>query len=413
MSPRTPCSRICCLDLDTFFVSVERLLDPSLVGRPVVVGASPGQRGVVTAASYEVRAFGVKSGMSATEARRLAPHAVFLPTRHSSYGPYALRVKAVLERYCPVVRTASIDEFFLDFLGCEAMYHRPGDADADATILRVVRELRERIQREVGLPASVGIGSTRAVAKMASNLAKPAGVFMVPLGGEREFVARLPVRAFPGIGPVAGRRLADAGVHTLGQLLSLPPGPATARFEGLSRSLRHGIDPQRAGPLNRDRPAFREHDPVGVTVGSISNERTFREDLADHRSVLDQLHALVGRTCWRARKRGVLARTIGIKLRYADFETLSRSITVPPTWDETTVYHHVRRLYLRARSRALAVRLVGGVLSNLVPEDRQLPLPFNAERRPRPAQAIDSIRERFGYGAIRMGTGSGRSSWVA
>src|SRR5215475_10530007 len=133
--------RICCLDLDTFFVSVERLLDPSLIGKPVVVGGLPGHRGVVTAASYEVRAFGVRSGMSLTRAFELAPHAVFLPTRHGVYGDYADRVRRIAESYTPVSQIASIDEMFLDFSGCEKLYRRDGDAGPDATIERVVRQL--------------------------------------------------------------------------------------------------------------------------------------------------------------------------------------------------------------------------------------------------------------------------------
>src|SRR5690606_2767180 len=136
-----PAPRICCLDLDTFFVSVERLLDPTLVGKPVIVGGLPGQRGVVTAASYEVRAFGVRSGMSLSDAQRLAPDAVYLPTRHGVYDDYAARVRRLAREYTPVAQVASIDEMFLDFSGCERLYHRPGDASADATIERVVRAL--------------------------------------------------------------------------------------------------------------------------------------------------------------------------------------------------------------------------------------------------------------------------------
>src|SRR5688572_5132836 len=143
--------RICCLDLDTFFVSVERLLDPSLVGKPVVVGALPGHRGVVTSASYEVRALGVRSGMSVAEAYALAPSAVFVPPRHGVYGDYAARVRAIAEATTPVSQVASIDEMYLDYSGCERLYRRPGDADGDATIARVVRELTARIAERVGL----------------------------------------------------------------------------------------------------------------------------------------------------------------------------------------------------------------------------------------------------------------------
>src|SRR5215475_12334495 len=142
--------RICCLDLDTFFVSVERLLDPSLKGKPVIVGGMPGQRGVVTSASYEVRALGVRSGMSLKQAVELAPHAVYLPTRHGLYGDYAARVRRIAEGYTPVSQVASIDEMFLDFSGCEELYKKPGDADADATIERVVRRLTDEIEERVG-----------------------------------------------------------------------------------------------------------------------------------------------------------------------------------------------------------------------------------------------------------------------
>ena len=174
--------RLCCLDLDTFFVSVERVLDPTLVGKPVVVGGMPGQRGVVTAASYEVRALGVKSGMSLTEAFKLAPNAVYLPTRHGVYGEYSERVRRIAENYTPVSQIASIDEMFLDFSGCENLYHIPEDATPDATIERTVRRLTDEIQSRVGLPASAGIATSRSVAKVASGVAKPRGVRLVPAG---------------------------------------------------------------------------------------------------------------------------------------------------------------------------------------------------------------------------------------
>jgi len=156
-------SRICCLDLDTFFVSVERVLDPSLKGQPVIVGGRPGERGVVTAASYEVRELGVRSGLSLTEAARLAPHAVYLPGRHSTYGEYARSVREVVARFCPEIRIASIDEMFLDFRGCERLLSRPGDVDADATIERTIWSIVHTLDAELGLPASVGIATSRRV----------------------------------------------------------------------------------------------------------------------------------------------------------------------------------------------------------------------------------------------------------
>jgi DNA polymerase-4 len=413
MSARLPAARICCLDLDTFFVSVERLLDPSLVGKPVVVGGRKGSRGVVTAASYEVRAFGVRSGMPMNEASRRAPHAVFLPTRHGVYSPWSRKVKAILERICPVVQTASIDEYYLDWYGCERMLRQIGDRDDDAAVLRTVRQLRQRIQDELGLPASVGIGATRAIAKMASRDAKPAGVFMVPLGQERAYVRDLPVRAFPGIGPVAESRLKAAGLHTLGQLVELPPGPLLQRFQGPVCAVRQGIDPVRCAGLGRDRPAFREHDPVGVDVGSISNERTFMEDPKDPASVLEQLRALSERVAWRARGRGVRARTVTLKLRWSDFHTITRSRTIPPTFDEQVIHQVALELYRAAATRDLPVRLIGVGLSKLEAPSQQLALPFDHPKRPSAGEAIDAVRERFGYDAIRLGsTGKGKT-WVA
>ena len=413
MTTRVPAARLCCLDLDTFFVSVERLLDPSLAGKPVVVGGRRGQRGVVTAASYEVRVFGVRSGMSMVEAERRAPQAVYLPTRHGVYGPYSKRVKAILERYCPAVQTASIDEYYLDWAGCERMIRQLGDRDDDAAMLRIVHTMRQCIQDELGLPASVGIGSTIPIAKMASRDAKPAGVFLVPLGQEHAYVRDLPVRAFPGIGPVADSKLRAAGLHTLGQLVELPAGPLLQRFRGPARAVRQGIDPRRSAGLGRDRPAFREYDPVGVSVGTISNERTFMEDQRDPRSVLTQLRALSERVAWRARGRGMRARTVTLKLRYADFDTLNRSCTITPTWSENDIHRVVVDLYQGLRSGDRGVRLVGVGLSNLVAPSAQLGLPFADPERPNAGEAIDAVRQRFGYDAIRLGATGKKSSWVA
>ncbi len=386
-----PLSRIVCLDLDTFFVSVERLLDPTLVGKPVVVGGT-GWRGVVTSASYEVRRFGVRSGMSSVEARRLAPNATFVGSSHGVYGEYAAKVRGILERWCPVVRTASIDEFFLDFHGCESLYRHPEDADGDATVERVVWSLRGDIQRELGLPASAGIATTRPLAKIASGLAKPAGVRMVRAGEELAFVRDLPVRKFPGIGGVAEARLKASGIHTLGDLLS--------RGGESSDSLRRAVFPEELAALGDDRPAFQEYDQGG-THGSISNETTFHMDLGDRQVLCDRLRALSERVCWRLRRRGVKARTVGLKLRYSDFQTLDRSQTIPATDAEGVVLDTVCTLLDRARRRDLPVRLVGVRLSNFVGQPEQLALPFEA---PPPASlAIDAVRARFGYEAIRLG----------
>ena len=403
-------ARICCLDLDTFFVSVERLFDPSLIGKPVVVGGRRGSRGVVTAASYEVREFGVRSGMSLRDASRLAPpHAIFLPTRHGVYGDYAKRVRAVLDRFTPEVRTASIDEFYLDFAGCEELYRQAPGEDGDLVIERVVREMCRAIRSEVGLPASAGIGGTRIIAKVASGRAKPEGVLFVAQGTEPEFLLPLAVRKLPGIGPSAEARMAADQIHTLGDLAGLPTGATRARYGRiLALLLRELSGEGTRTPLARERPAFSEHDPEGLHVGSISNERTFFASLEDEAKIFAQLLGLVERVCFRARKRGIRARTITLKLRYSDFVTLSRSRSVEPTHEEAVVLCTVTELYRAARTRPLPIRLLGIALSKLVAEDeaRQLPLPFR--RAPPVFTAIDQVRKRYGYDAVHLAASLGK-----
>lgn len=398
MTLSTP--RICCLDLDTFFVSVERLLDPSLIGQPVIVGGRPGQRGVVTAASYEVRALGVRSGMSLTQAQELAPHAVYLPTRHGVYGEYAARVRELAQGYTPVSQVASIDELYLDFSGCESLYARAGDADGDATILRVVRQLTDEIQQRIGLPSSAGIATSRPVAKVACGLAKPRGVLLVAAGREAALLAPLPVRKFPGIGPVAERKLHALGLTTLGAVAAAPSGVLSRVFGAWTSSIARGCRGQGAHELTRERPAFQEHDPAGLHLGSISNERTFREDVRDPDCISAMLCALCERVCYRARKRGVRARTVTLKLRYADFQTLSRSRSITPTSSELVLYPVVLELFRRARTRRRAIRLLGVALSNLGPHDAQLRL-FDDDGAAL-HRAMDELRQRYGYGALHL-----------
>ena len=399
--------RICCLDLDTFFVSVERILDPSLEGKQVVVGGRPGTRGMVTACSYEVREVGVRSGMSLTDAGRLAPDAVYLPVQGGAYSEYAEQVRTIASRYSPVVQVASIDELYMDFAGCERLYRKSGDTSDDATIERTVREMTAVIQDELGLPSSAGIGVSRSMAKIGSGLAKPAGVLLVPAGSEAALLAPLPVRTLPGIGPVAEEKLTRAGVATLGQVAAMPVSELRRIFGAWAEHVRDGARGLGPADLSRDRPAFREHDVEGDSVGSISNERTFRADVGDSSTIESQLCSLCERVCWRARRRRVKARTVTLKLRYSNFQTLTRSRTISPTSSEVEVFPVVKDLYLGARDGRRRVRLLGVALSKLGLFDGQLPL-FEGERR-RDA-AVDAIRERFGYDAVRLAGGRRRGN---
>ncbi len=392
--------RICCLDLDTFFVSVERVLDPSLEGKPVVVGGKPGSRGVVTAASYEVRRLGVKSGMSLIEAGRRAPDAVFLPTRGSTYTDYAERVREIARRFSPRVVVASIDEMFLDLSGCERLYKNRGGGDDDSAIDGAVIELAEAIADELGLPSSAGIATSKVMAKVASNLAKPRGVMLVPAGIEAEILAPLPVRSFPGIGPVAESKLAAIGYKTLGDIAGSRIDVLKRIFGAWADSIWRGVQGHASGQLGRERPAFSEHDPENETRGSISNERTFREDISDPASVESVLCGLCERVCWRARKRGVKARTVTLKLRYSDFHTLTRSRTVTPTHSELEIYPVVKELLAMARTRSLPIRLLGMQLSHLG-VFQQLSLFDDYEKV---GIVVDDIRERYGFSMVTLGT---------
>jgi DNA polymerase-4 len=393
-------ARICCLDLDTFFVSVERVLDPSLEGKPVVVGGRPGSRGVVTAASYEVRRLGVKSGMSLVEAGKLAPDAVYLPTRGEIYAGYSERVREIARRYSPIVVIASIDEMFIDLSGCESLHARPGDENGDVAIERAVLALTTAIDDELGLPSSAGLATSKVVAKVASSLAKPRGVMLVPAGVERAVLAPLPVRSFPGIGPVGESKLRAAGYDTLGAVAVAPIGELQRIFGAWAASIARGVQGQGSGDLGRERPAFAEHDPDGETAGSISNERTFSEDVRDAASIESVLCGLCERVCWRARQRHIKARTVTLKLRYADFHTLTRSRTLCATSSELELYPVVKEMLAQARTRPLPVRLLGLQLSNLGVFE-QLSL---FDQHERVSAAVDGIRQRYGFSMVTLAT---------
>jgi DNA polymerase IV len=392
--------RMCCLDLDTFFVSVERLLDPSLCGKPVVVGGARGGRGVVTSASYEVRAFGVRSGMSIREASELAPRdTVFCPGHHDEYSAYSKRAREIVERFSPVVVAASIDEHYLDFRGCERLYRRREDVDDDATILRIVRAMTQTIDAELGLPASAGIATSKPMAKVASGLAKPHGVLLVKAGTEAATLAPLPVRKLPGIGPSAEIKLGALGIATLAQFVAAPEALLRPIFGVYTSSLLRSARGEGTDELGRERPAFLEHDPRGVVAGTISNERTFAETHRDTAAAV--LSGLCERVCSRARRRGVLAGQVTLKLRYTDFHTISRGKTIEPTNVDNELHRVVVELYREARVRPLPIRLLGVAIAKLRLDAVQLPLFDRGNRR---CLAVDRVRDKFGYDALHLAT---------
>ena len=375
------------LDVDAFFASVEEILDPSLKGQPLIVGARPEQRGVVASASYAARAFGVRSAMPTAQALRLCPQAIVLPPRHKVYGEYSARMMAILSEYSPLIEPLSMDEAFLDVTGCQVRWGSPEE---------LAHQIQERLEVELGLSASIGLAANKLVAKIASGLEKPRGFVVVPHGKEAEFLAPLPVEKLWGVGEVTARSLHEMGVFTIGQLAQLPVAQLEARFGRRGRDLyrqARGID---------DSPVVVEREEK-----SLSREVTFAEDIGDMQVLRKTLLSLSESVARRLQKRGLRGRTVKLKLRYSDFKTLTRQVTLDaPTDLEQVIFEQAARLLERAWDRRRKVRLIGVGVSKFGPEERQLSLfegtgEGKAEKRRRLSRAVDRIRERYGDEAIR------------
>jgi DNA polymerase-4 len=375
------------LDMDCFFVSVERLLDPSLVGKPVVVGGDPGGRGVVASASYEARRFGVRSAMASRRAKELCPQLIFVSGRHRLYGEYHDKVRGILERWAPGVEAASIDEFYLDFTGCNLIYDG---------VFPLVRRIRDEIADKLGLPSSVCLAANKLVAKVGSRLAKPAGVAWIPHGAEAEILAPLPARAIPGVGPVAGEALARLGVTRIGHLASIP--------DRVLETVLGAWGPELA------RKARGESDAPVQERGerkSVGHETTFDQDTADPLVLEATLCHLVGKAAHRLRRAGMRAGGVTVKVRYADFRTVTRSRALSQASDrDGELLALARELLFGAVDRRVRVRLIGVALERLGLAGEQLGL-FTAARDARLAAlfpAVDRLREKYGFGALEIAT---------
>ncbi len=374
------------LDLDAFFVSVERILNPRLEGQPVVVGGDPHGRGVVTACSYETRVYGVHSGMPSRNAYRLCPQAVFVRGHFEEYVRYSHLVRDILTPYPPVIEQASVDEFYMDFTGCGKMYgHFP--------------DLASRLQREIWdtlrLPCSIGIGGNKTVAKIASDFNKPKGITYIYPGMEKEFLAELPVETIPGVGKVMKRELNSKGFFRVKDI-------ASASREYLSLAFgKPGID------LHEKANGYgTEYLTPERERKSISKEHTFGTDVTSKPELEALLFTLTGEVCHTMRTKGVMAMTITLKLRYADFITHIHSKTVAATDDDKTVYGIAQALFRQLYTRRVAVRLIGVGVHNFVPFARQDNL-FDEEgnRRKSLLQAVNHIRGKYGYESILLGAG--------
>jgi len=375
-------------DLDAFYASVEQRDDPSLRGRPVIVGG-----GVVLSCSYEARARGVRGAMGGGNARRLCPEAVVVPPRMSAYSDASKAVFKVFEQFSPIVEGLSIDEAFLDVRGLDHILGTPPE---------IARKLRSAVREQVGLPLTVGVARTKFLAKVASGVAKPNGLLVVPVDGELEFLHPLPVERLWGVGPKTAAKLQARGITTVAQVARLPEleliemlGRASGRH---LHALAHNRDPRRVRTRSRRRSIGSQH-----ALGR--SERSWQQaDVA--------LAALVDRVTRRIRGAHRVARTVVLRLRYSDFSRATRSHTIAEATAETDTILAVARALLATAVPEIerrGITLVGVALTNL--EDAgavQLTLPFGRGREQALDQALDDIRERYGSGSITRAVLVGR-----
>jgi DNA polymerase IV len=381
------------VDMDAFYASVEQRDNPELAGKPIIVGW-PGGRGVVAAASYEVRKFGVRSAMPMGQALRLCPNAVCIPPRMQRYREVSGRVFGVFHEITPLVQGLSLDEGYLDVTESQALLGEPA---------AIARRIKDNIRARTGLTASVGVATNKLVAKIASDLDKPDGLTVVPESRIREILDPLSVRRLPGLGRKLGERVEAAGLHTLGELRAATDAvlwPLFGRDTPRMRERAAGID---------DRPVQPE-----LEEKSLSAEDTFAQDLSDPCRLDAQLSRLADLAGERLRARGLMAGRIGVKIRRHDFATFTRQRAIaPPTQEGRTLRNVARELLSRwlAEHAGAKLRLLGVVLTDLSPASQlglfdagqQARAAGGSARDPRLDSALDEVRARFGADALRRG----------
>lgn len=375
--------------MDAFFVSVEELLDPALKGKPVVVGGKGPERGVVSAASYAARKFGVHSALPLRTAYQRCPQAIFLEGHPKLYREYSQKVHDVLRRYSPTVEQVSIDEAFLDMTGTERLLGRP---------LAAAHQLHEAVRDDTGLPCSIGIGVSRLIAKMCSGLAKPNGVLSVEPGAEAAFLAPLEVKRIPGVGKVMQGKLREIGIERIGQLQQLDDKTLGGRFGKWGSALA-------AKARGEDGGGWFDHE-IGSRdqPKSISHETTFGEDTADAALLDATLAKLVQLVARRLREHGLSSRTVQIKLRYSDFTTLTRSKTLENATQLDNVILEMVRTLFRKNWNGRRVRLLGVHAGSLKEPGGQLGLLDGGDQRKweELLGAADKLRDRFGESAVGL-----------
>ncbi len=373
------------IDLDAFFVSVEQALAPELRGKPVIVGGRPDRRGVVASASYEARAFGIRAAMPLSKAYRLCPQATFLHGNFQLYRDFSSKFMGTLADFSPFLEPGGLDEAYLDVTGCE-IHGSP---------LEIAVKIKERVKKELNLVASIGIAGCKIVAKVASDLSKPNGLLEIATGEEKGFLSPLHVERLPGVGEKTAQELRKMGITTIGQLAALPVDTMKSHF-GVYGVILHkhanGIDDRKVEPYDE--------------VKSISRETTFEQDTLEQRFLEAMLRHLSERVGADLRSQDKRARTVSLKLRYADFETITRRLTSREAIasDEAIFSGVARLLNQTLTKKRKLVRLLGVGVSNLVSDTKQLHL-LNSEsqRWEHLNRTIDRIREKYGFTSIQTG----------
>ncbi len=387
------------VDMDSFFVSCERLVDPSLNGKAVIVGGNKGERGVVSSASYEARKFGIKSGMPLLTAGKLCPQAVFVPGRHKLYSKYSRKVYALLKRVAPVVEYASIDEFYLDFTGCEALYGNDLEAMA--------RKVKDSVLSRTGLQCTVAFAGNKYVAKIAGKTVKPTsgsktGTIVVQEGEEQKFLGALSIERLHGAGEKTLPRLKEMRIEKIGDILSIPLDRLEKAFgpsagEWLYNAAR-GIDDSEVETYH--------------IAKSVGNETTFDKDTADPETIRQTLARLSEKSCYRLRRLGKKARTVTLKLRYDDFQTLTRARSIPATDDDAAVMEAAYGLFRESNVRKRKIRLLGVTLSKLEKdggkEDWLFP-EMSDLKKDALFKSVDSIKRKYGFHKLEKAASMERS----
>ncbi len=367
------------MDLDTFYVSVERLIDSRLVNKPVMLGGV-GDRGIVASCSYEARTFGVHSGMSMKMARQLCPQGVVIKGNSCTYSKYSKTVTEIIRETAPIVEKSSIDEFYLDLTGMDRFFG----------CYKLASELRTRITKETGLPISFGMSVNKTVSKIATGEAKPDNQLKIDLGNEKPFLAPLSVKKIPMIGKKTAFLLSRMGVQKIHTLQEMPLELLEKAFGKNGKMMwqkANGIDHSLLIPYHEKK--------------SISTERTFMKDTIDVRKLKDMVVAMIEQLAYELRRDQRVCSTISIKLRYSDFQTVSKQKKVPYTAADHTLISHAKHLFGSLYSRRVRIRLVGVRLGDLAGGGHQIDLFNDNDKIIDLYQAMDAMKNRYGANAVR------------